>query len=145
MIDHLSNRRVRTVGEQLSQQFGVGLARMARTIVREWTLEITRCLHQLIWLMLNIIISITLSLLTNCLNYGSNRSLAEITHKDLHLDQVDFREKEQIWGSWRSHTLRTFMSYWNTRGPNIGLISSLGVYAKVNGMGFIETPYRQSN
>ncbi|MDT0648911.1 DNA-directed RNA polymerase subunit beta [Autumnicola edwardsiae] len=148
-IDHLSNRRVRTVGEQLSQQFGVGLARMARTIRERMNVRDNE-----VFTPIDLINAKTLSSVINSF-FGTNQlsqfmdqtnPLAEITHKrrlsalgpgGLSRERAGFEVRDVHYTHYgRLCPIET------PEGPNIGLISSLAVYAKVNGMGFIETPYR---
>jgi DNA-directed RNA polymerase subunit beta len=149
-IDHLSNRRVRTVGEQLSQQFGVGLARMARTIRERMNVRDNE-----VFTPIDLINAKTLSSVINSF-FGTNQlsqfmdqtnPLAEITHKrrlsalgpgGLSRERAGFEVRDVHY----THYGR-LCPIEPPEGPNIGLISSLGVYAKVNGMGFIETPYRE--
>jgi DNA-directed RNA polymerase subunit beta len=149
-IDHLSNRRVRTVGEQLYQQFGVGLARMARTIKERMNVRDNEDFKPV-----DLINARTLSSVINSF-FGTNQlsqfmdqtnPLAEITHKrrvsalgpgGLSRERAGFEVRDVHYTHYgRLCTIET------PEGPNIGLISSLCVYAKVNSMGFIETPYRQ--
>ena len=148
-IDHLSNRRVRTVGEQLSQQFGVGLARMARTIRERMNVRDNE-----VFTPIDLINAKTLSSVINSF-FGTNQlsqfmdqtnPLAEITHKrrlsalgpgGLSRERAGFEVRDVHYTHYgRLCPIET------PEGPNIGLISSLAVYAKVNNMGFIETPYR---
>jgi len=149
-IDHLSNRRVRTVGEQLFGQFGVGLARMARTIKERMNVRDNEDFKPV-----DLINARTLSSVINSF-FGTNQlsqfmdqtnPLAEITHKrrmsalgpgGLSRERAGFEVRDVHYTHYgRLCTIET------PEGPNIGLISSLCVHAKVNGMGFIETPYRQ--
>ena len=149
-IDHLSNRRVRTVGEQLSSQFGVGLARMARTIRERMNVRDNE-----VFTPIDLINAKTLSSVINSF-FGTNQlsqfmdqtnPLAEITHKrrlsalgpgGLSRERAGFEVRDVHYTHYgRLCPIET------PEGPNIGLISSLSVYAKVNGMGFIETPYRK--
>src|SRR5690554_3889471 len=149
-IDHLSNRRVRTVGEQLSQQFGVGLARMARTIRERMNVRDNE-----VFTPIDLINAKTLSSVINSF-FGTNQlsqfmdqtnPLAEITHKrrlsalgpgGLSRERAGFEVRDVHYTHYgRLCPIET------PEGPNIGLISSLSVYAKVNSMGFIETPYRE--
>ena len=149
-IDHLSNRRVRTVGEQLSQQFGVGLARMARTIRERMNVRDNE-----VFTPIDLINAKTLSSVINSF-FGTNQlsqfmdqtnPLAEITHKrrlsalgpgGLSRERAGFEVRDVHYTHYgRLCPIET------PEGPNIGLISSLSVYAKVNSMGFIETPYRK--
>ncbi|NQY04613.1 MAG: DNA-directed RNA polymerase subunit beta, partial [Flavobacteriaceae bacterium] len=149
-IDHLSNRRVRTVGEQLSQQFGVGLARMARTIRERMNVRDNE-----VFTPIDLINAKTLSSVINSF-FGTNQlsqfmdqtnPLAEITHKrrlsalgpgGLSRERAGFEVRDVHYTHYgRLCPIET------PEGPNIGLISSLGVFAKVNSMGFIETPYRK--
>jgi DNA-directed RNA polymerase subunit beta len=148
-IDHLSNRRVRTVGEQLYAQFGVGLARMARTIKERMNVRDNEEFKPV-----DLINARTLSSVINSF-FGTNQlsqfmdqtnPLAEITHKrrlsalgpgGLSRERAGFEVRDVHYTHYgRLCTIET------PEGPNIGLISSLCVYAKINSMGFIETPYR---
>ncbi len=148
-IDHLSNRRVRTVGEQLYAQFGVGLARMARTIRERMNIRDNEVFSPT-----DLINARTLSSVINSF-FGTNQlsqfmdqtnPLAEITHKrrlsalgpgGLSRERAGFEVRDVHYTHYgRLCTIET------PEGPNIGLISSLCVHAKVNSMGFIETPYR---
>ncbi len=149
-IDHLSNRRVRTVGEQLSAQFGVGLARMARTIRERMNVRDNE-----VFTPIDLINAKTLSSVINSF-FGTNQlsqfmdqtnPLAEITHKrrlsalgpgGLSRERAGFEVRDVHYTHYgRLCPIET------PEGPNIGLISSLSVYAKVNNLGFIETPYRK--
>ena len=149
-IDHLSNRRVRTVGEQLAQQFGVGLARMARTIRERMNVRDNE-----VFTPIDLINAKTLSSVINSF-FGTNQlsqfmdqtnPLAEITHKrrlsalgpgGLSRERAGFEVRDVHYTHYgRLCPIET------PEGPNIGLISSLGVFAKVNSMGFLETPYRK--
>jgi len=151
-IDHLSNRRVRTVGEQLSQQFGVGLARMARTIRERMNVRDNE-----VFTPIDLINAKTLSSVINSF-FGTNQlsqfmdqtnPLAEITHKrrlsalgpgGLSRERAGFEVRDVHYTHYgRLCPIET------PEGPNIGLISSLSVFAKVNPMGFLETPYREVN
>lgn len=151
-IDHLSNRRVRTVGEQLSSQFGVGLARMARTIRERMNVRDNE-----VFTPIDLINAKTLSSVINSF-FGTNQlsqfmdqtnPLAEITHKrrlsalgpgGLSRERAGFEVRDVHYTHYgRLCPIET------PEGPNIGLISSLSVFAKVNSMGFIETPYRKSD
>ena len=148
-IDHLSNRRVRTVGEQMANQFGVGLARMARTIRERMNVRDNE-----VFTPIDLINAKTLSSVINSF-FGTNQlsqfmdqtnPLSEITHKrrlsalgpgGLSRERAGFEVRDVHYTHYgRLCPIET------PEGPNIGLISSLCVYAKVNGMGFIETPYR---
>jgi DNA-directed RNA polymerase subunit beta len=148
-IDHLSNRRVRTVGEQLYAQFGVGLARMARTIRERMNVRDNE-----VFTPTDLINAKTLSSVINSF-FGTNQlsqfmdqtnPLAEITHKrrlsalgpgGLSRERAGFEVRDVHYTHYgRLCTIET------PEGPNIGLISSLCVYAKINKLGFIETPYR---
>ena len=148
-IDHLSNRRVRTVGEQLYAQFGVGLARMARTIRERMNIRDNE-----LFTPADLINARTLSSVINSF-FGTNQlsqfmdqtnPLSEITHKrrvsalgpgGLSRERAGFEVRDVHYTHYgRLCPIET------PEGPNIGLISSLCVYAKVNDMGFIETPYR---
>ena len=149
-IDHLSNRRVRTVGEQLSTQFGVGLSRMARTIRERMNVRDNE-----VFTPIDLINAKTLSSVINTF-FGTNQlsqfmdqtnPLAEITHKrrlsalgpgGLSRERAGFEVRDVHYTHYgRLCPIET------PEGPNIGLISSLGVFAKVNNLGFIETPYRK--
>lgn len=149
-IDHLSNRRVRTVGEQLANQFGVGLARMARTIRERMNVRDNE-----VFTPIDLINSKTLSSVINSF-FGTNalsqfmdqtNPLAEITHKrrmsalgpgGLSRERAGFEVRDVHYTHYgRLCPIET------PEGPNIGLISSLCVYAKINELGFIETPYRK--
>ncbi|EOR92965.1 DNA-directed RNA polymerase beta subunit [Arcticibacter svalbardensis MN12-7] len=147
-IDHLSNRRVRTVGEQLYAQFGVGLARMARTIRERMNIRDNE-----VFTPTDLINARTLSSVINSF-FGTNQlsqfmdqtnPLAEITHKrrlsalgpgGLSRERAGFEVRDVHYTHYgRLCTIET------PEGPNIGLISSLAVHAKINNLGFIETPY----
>ena len=147
-IDHLSNRRVRTVGEQLYQQFGVGLSRMARTIRERMNVRDNE-----VFTPTDLINAKTLSSVINSF-FGTNQlsqfmdqtnPLSEITHKrrvsalgpgGLSRERAGFEVRDVHYTHYgRLCTIET------PEGPNIGLISSLCVYAKINKLGFIETPY----
>ncbi|GIM50521.1 DNA-directed RNA polymerase subunit beta [Capnocytophaga stomatis] len=149
-IDHLSNRRVRTVGEQLSAQFGVGLSRMARTIRERMNVRDNE-----VFTPIDLINAKTLSSVINSF-FGTNQlsqfmdqtnPLAEITHKrrlsalgpgGLSRERAGFEVRDVHYTHYgRLCPIET------PEGPNIGLISSLAVFSKVNGMGFIETPYHK--
>ncbi len=148
-IDHLSNRRVRTVGEQLFSQFGVGLARMARTIRERMNVRDNE-----VFTPTDLINAKTLSSVINSF-FGTNQlsqfldqtnPLAEITNKrrlsalgpgGLSRERAGFEVRDVHYTHYgRLCTIET------PEGPNIGLISSLCVYSKINSLGFIETPYR---
>jgi len=148
-IDHLSNRRVRTVGEQLSAQFGVGLARMARTIREKMNVRDNE-----VFTPIDLINAKSLSSVINTF-FGTNalsqfmdqtNPLAEMTHKrrlsalgpgGLTRERAGFEVRDVHYTHYgRLCPIET------PEGPNIGLISSLCVYAKINNLGFIETPYR---
>lgn len=147
-IDHLSNRRVRTVGEQLYAQFGVGLARMARTIRERMNVRDNE-----VFTPTDLINAKTLSSVINSF-FGTNQlsqfmdqtnPLSEVTHKrrisalgpgGLSRERAGFEVRDVHYTHYgRLCTIET------PEGPNIGLISSLCVYAKINKLGFIETPY----
>ncbi len=149
-IDHLSNRRVRTVGEQLHNQFGVGLARMARTIRERMNVRDNE-----VFTPTDLINAKTLSSVINSF-FGTNQlsqfmdqtnPLSEVTHKrrlsalgpgGLSRERAGFEVRDVHYTHYgRLCTIET------PEGPNIGLISSLCVFAKVNKLGFIETPYRE--
>ncbi len=149
-IDHLSNRRVRTVGEQLYNQFGVGLARMARTIRERMNVRDNE-----VFTPIDLINSKTLSSVINSF-FGTNQlsqfmdqtnPLSEMTHKrrmsalgpgGLSRERAGFEVRDVHYTHYgRLCPIET------PEGPNIGLISSLCVFAKINNLGFIETPYRQ--
>ena len=148
-IDHLSNRRVRTVGEQLSNLFGIGLARMARTIRERMNVRDNE-----VFTPIDLINAKTLSSVINSF-FGTNQlsqfmdqtnPLAEMTHKrrlsalgpgGLSRERAGFEVRDVHYTHYgRLCPIET------PEGPNIGLISSLCVYAKINSLGFIETPYR---
>ena len=149
-IDHLSNRRVRTVGEQLFNQFGVGLSRMARTIRERMNVRDNE-----VFTPIDLINAKTISSVINTF-FGTNalsqfmdqtNPLAEITHKrrmsalgpgGLSRERAGFEVRDVHYTHYgRLCPIET------PEGPNIGLISSLCVYAKINSLGFIETPYRK--
>ena len=149
-IDHLSNRRVRTVGEQLSGQFGVGLSRMARTIRERMNVRDNE-----VFTPIDLINAKTLSSVINTF-FGTDQlsqfmdqtnPLAELTHKrrlsalgpgGLSRERAGFEVRDVHYTHYgRLCPIET------PEGPNIGLISSLSVFAKVNNLGFIETPYRE--
>ncbi|AHW59054.1 DNA-directed RNA polymerase subunit beta [Draconibacterium orientale] len=149
-IDHLSNRRVRTVGEQMYNQFGVGLARMARTIRERMNVRDNE-----VFTPIDLINSKTLSSVINSF-FGTNalsqfmdqtNPLAEMTHKrrmsalgpgGLSRERAGFEVRDVHFTHYgRLCPIET------PEGPNIGLISSLCVFAKINPLGFISTPYRK--
>ncbi len=149
-IDHLSNRRVRTVGEQLYAQFGVGLARMARTIRERMNVRDNE-----VFTPIDLINAKTISSVINTY-FGTNalsqfmdqqNPLAEITHKrrlsalgpgGLSRDRAGFEVRDVHYTHYgRLCPIET------PEGPNIGLISSLCIFAKIDSLGFIETPYRK--
>ena len=149
-IDHLSNRRIRTVGEQLAAQFSVGLARMSRTIRERMNVRDNE-----LFTPTDLINAKTLSSVINSF-FGTNQlsqfmdqtnPLAEITHKrrisalgpgGLSRERAGFEVRDVHYTHYgRLCTIET------PEGPNIGLISSLCVYAKINNLGFIETPYQR--
>lgn len=149
-IDHLSNRRVRTVGEQLYAQFGVGLSRMSRTIRERMNVRDNE-----VFTPTDLINARTLSSVINSF-FGTNQlsqfmdqtnPLAEITHKrrlsalgpgGLSRERAGFEVRDVHYTHYgRLCTIET------PEGPNIGLISSLCIHAKINNLGFIETPYRK--
>lgn len=149
-IDHLSNRRIRTSGEQLYNQFGVGLARMSRTIRERMNVRDNE-----VFTPTELINAKTLSSVINSF-FGTNQlsqfmdqtnPLAEVTHKrrisalgpgGLSRDHSGFEVRDVHYTHYgRLCTIET------PEGPNIGLISSLAVYARINELGFIETPYRR--
>ncbi|MBQ9469371.1 MAG: DNA-directed RNA polymerase subunit beta [Bacteroidales bacterium] len=151
-IDHLSNRRVRTVGEQLAAQFSVGLTRMARTIRERMNVRDNE-----VFTPIDLINSKTLSSVINSF-FGTNQlsqfmdqtnPLAEMTHKrrlsalgpgGLSRERAGFEVRDVHYTHYgRLCPIET------PEGPNIGLISSLCVYARINELGFIETPYRKAN
>ena len=151
-IDHLSNRRVRTVGEQLYNQFGVGLARMARTIRERMNVRDNEVFTPVDLINAKSISSVINSYFgTNALSQFMDQQnpLAEITHKrrmsalgpgGLSRDRAGFEVRDVHYTHYgRLCPIET------PEGPNIGLISSLCIYAKINGLGFIETPYRKVN
>jgi DNA-directed RNA polymerase subunit beta len=149
-IDHLSNRRVRTVGEQLYNQFGIGLSRMSRTIRERMNVRDNE-----VFTPMDLINAKTLSSVINTF-FGTNQlsqfmdqtnPLAELTHKrrisalgpgGLSRERAGFEVRDVHYTHYgRLCTIET------PEGPNIGLISSLCVYAKIDRLGFIETPYRK--
>ncbi len=149
-IDHLSNRRVKTVGEQLYQQFAIGLSRMARTIREKMNVRDNEVFKPI-----DLVNARTLTSVLNSF-FGTNQlsqfmdqtnSLAEMTHKrrlsalgpgGLSRERAGFEVRDVHYTHYgRLCTIET------PEGPNIGLISTLAVYAKINSMGFIETPYRK--
>ena len=149
-IDHLSNRRVRTVGEQLYNQFGVGLARMARTIRERMNVRDNEVFTPVDLINSKILSSVINSFFgTNALSQFMDQTnpLAEITHKrrmsalgpgGLSRDRAGFEVRDVHYTHYgRLCPIET------PEGPNIGLISSLCVYAKINELGFISTPYRK--
>ncbi len=149
-IDHLSNRRIRTVGEQLSNQFNIGLSRMARTIRERMNVRDNE-----VFTPIDLINAKTLSAVINSFFGTSQLSqfmdqtnpLAEVTHKrrisalgpgGLTRERAGFEVRDVHYTHYgRLCPIET------PEGPNIGLISSLSVYGKINNLGFIETPYRQ--
>ena len=149
-IDHLSNRRVRTVGEQLSNQFSIGLARMSRTIRERMNVRDNE-----VFTPTDLINAKTISSVINSF-FGTNplsqfmdqtNPLAEVTHKrrlsalgpgGLSRERAGFEVRDVHY----THYGR-LCPIESPEGPNIGLISSLCVYAKINELGFIETPYRK--
>ncbi|MBR4070445.1 MAG: DNA-directed RNA polymerase subunit beta, partial [Bacteroidaceae bacterium] len=148
-IDHLSNRRVRTVGEQLYNQFGVGLARMARTIRERMNVRDNEVFTPIDLINAKTISSVINSFFgTNALSQFMDQTnpLAEMTHKrrmsalgpgGLSRERAGFEVRDVHYTHYgRLCPIET------PEGPNIGLISSLCVYAKINDLGFIETPYR---
>ncbi len=149
-IDHLSNRRVRTVGEQLYNQFGVGLARMARTIRERMNVRDNETFTPIDLINAKTISSVINTFFgTNALSQFMDQTnpLAEITHKrrmsalgpgGLSRERAGFEVRDVHYTHYgRLCPIET------PEGPNIGLISSLCVYAKINDLGFIETPYRK--
>jgi DNA-directed RNA polymerase subunit beta len=151
-IDHLSNRRVRTVGEQLYNQFGIGLSRMARTIRERMNVRDNE-----VFTPMDLINAKTLSSVINTF-FGTNQlsqfmdqtnPLSELTHKrrisalgpgGLSRERAGFEVRDVHYTHYgRLCTIET------PEGPNIGLISSLCVYAKIDRLGFIETPYKRVN
>ena len=150
-IDHLSNRRIKTVGEQLAGQFGVGLSRIARTIRERMNVRDNE-----IFTPIDLVNAKTLTSVINSF-FGTNQlsqfmdqtnPLSEITHKrrlsalgpgGLSRERAGFEVRDV------HHTHYGRICPIETpEGPNIGLISSLGIYAKINNLGFIETPYRKA-
>ena len=149
-IDHLSNRRVRTVGEQLYNQFGVGLSRMARTIRERMNVRDSEDFTAIDLINAKTISSVINTFFgTNALSQFMDQTnpLAEITHKrrmsalgpgGLSRERAGFEVRDVHYTHYgRLCPIET------PEGPNIGLISSLCVYAKINDLGFIETPYRK--
>ncbi len=151
-IDHLSNRRVRTVGEQLSNQFAVGLARMARTIRERMNVRDNEIFTPTDLINAKTVSSVINSFFgTNALSQFMDQTnpLAEITHKrrmsalgpgGLSRERAGFEVRDVHYTHYgRLCPIET------PEGPNIGLISSLCIFAKINDLGFIETPYRKVN
>ena len=149
-IDHLSNRRVRTVGEQLFNQFGVGFARMARTIRERMNVRDNEVFTPIDLINAKSLSSVINSFFgTNALSQFMDQQnpLAEITHKrrlsalgpgGLSRERAGFEVRDVHYTHYgRLCPIET------PEGPNIGLISSLCIYAKINELGFIETPYRK--
>ena len=149
-IDHLSNRRVRTVGEQLYNQFGVGLARMARTIRERMNVRDNEVFTPIDLINAKTVSSVINSFFgTNALSQIMDQTnpLAEMTHKrrmsalgpgGLSRERAGFEVRDVHYTHYgRLCPIET------PEGPNIGLISSLCIYAKINNLGFIETPYRK--
>ena len=149
-IDHLSNRRVRTVGEQLSNQFAIGLARMSRTIRERMNVRDNEVFTPIDLINAKTISSVINSFFgTNALSQFMDQTnpLAEITHKrrmsalgpgGLSRERAGFEVRDVHYTHYgRLCPIET------PEGPNIGLISSLCVFAKINDLGFIETPYRK--
>jgi len=149
-IDHLSNRRVRTVGEQLYSQFGVGLSRMSRTIREKMNVRDNEVFKPIDLVNARTLTSVLNSFFgTSQLSQFMDQTncLAEITHKrrlsalgpgGLSRERAGFEVRDVHYTHYgRLCTIET------PEGPNIGLISTLSVYAKINDMGFIETPYRK--
>lgn len=149
-IDHLSNRRIKTVGEQLAGQFGIGLSRIARTIKERMNVRDNE-----IFTPVDLVNAKTLTSVVNSF-FGTNQlsqfmdqtnPLSEVTHKrrlsalgpgGLSRERAGFEVRDV------HHTHYGRICPIETpEGPNIGLISSLGCYAKINNLGFIETPYRK--
>ena len=151
-IDHLSNRRVRTVGEQLSNQFAIGLARMSRTIRERMNVRDNEVFTPTDLINAKTISSVINSFFgTNALSQFMDQTnpLAEVTHKrrlsalgpgGLSRERAGFEVRDVHY----THYGR-LCPIESPEGPNIGLISSLCVYAKINDLGFIETPYRKVN
>ena len=149
-IDHLSNRRVRTVGEQLSNQFAIGLARMSRTIRERMNVRDNEVFTPTDLINAKTIYSVINSFFgTNALSQFMDQTnpLAEITHKrrlsalgpgGLSRERAGFEVRDVHY----THYGR-LCPIESPEGPNIGLISSLCIYAKINNLGFIETPYRK--
>ena len=150
-IDHLSNRRVRTVGEQLSNQFSIGLARMSRTIRERMNVRDNEVFQPTDLINAKTISSVINSFFgTNPLSQFMDQTnpLAEVTHKrrlsalgpgGLSRERAGFEVRDVHY----THYGR-LCPIESPEGPNIGLISSLSVYAKINDLGFIVTPYRQA-
>ncbi len=151
-IDHLSNRRVRTVGEQLANQFAIGLARMTRTIRERMNVRDNEVFTPTELINAKTISSVVNGFFgTNALSQFMDQTnpLAEVTHKrrlsalgpgGLSRERAGFEVRDVHY----THYGR-LCPIESPEGPNIGLISSLCVYAKINGLGFIETPYRMVN
>ena len=151
-IDHLSNRRVRTVGEQLANQFAIGLARMSRTIRERMNVRDNEVFTPTDLINAKTISSVINSFFgTNALSQFMDQTnpLAEVTHKrrlsalgpgGLSRERAGFEVRDVHY----THYGR-LCPIESPEGPNIGLISSLCVYAKINELGFISTPYRKVN
>jgi len=151
-IDHLSNRRVRTVGEQLSNQFAIGLARMTRTIRERMNVRDNEVFTPTELINAKTISSVVNSFFgTNALSQFMDQTnpLSEVTHKrrlsalgpgGLSRERAGFEVRDVHY----THYGR-LCPIESPEGPNIGLISSLCVFAKINDLGFIETPYRVVN
>ena len=149
-IDHLSNRRVRTVGEQLANQFAIGLARMSRTIRERMNVRDNEVFTPTDLINAKTISSVINSFFgTNALSQFMDQTnpLAEVTHKrrlsalgpgGLSRERAGFEVRDVHYTHYGRHC-----PIESPEGPNIGLISSLCVYAKINELGFIETPYRK--
>ena len=149
-IDHLSNRRIKTVGEQLAGQFGVGLSRIARTIKERMNVRDNETFTPIDLVNAKTLTSVINSFFgTNQLSQFMDQTnpLSEVTHKrrlsalgpgGLSRERAGFEVRDV------HHTHYGRICPIETpEGPNIGLISSLGIYAKINNLGFIETPYRE--
>ena len=149
-IDHLSNRRVRTVGEQLANQFSIGLARMSRTIRERMNVRDNEVFTPIDLINSKTLASVINSFFaTNALSQFMDQinPLAEVTHKrrfsalgpgGLSRDRAGFEVRDVHY----THYGR-LCPIESPEGPNIGLISSLTIFAKVDDLGFIETPYRK--
>lgn len=149
-IDHLSNRRIKTVGEQLAGQFGVGLSRIARTIKERMNVRDNE-----IFTPIDLVNAKTLTSVINSF-FGTNQ-LSQFMDQTNPLSEITLKRRLSALGPGGLSRERAGFEVRDVHhthygricpietpeGPNIGLISSLGIYAKINNLGFIETPYRK--